>query len=115
MMMNKKTIFFIVLALASLQGYAQKARKLSFIGGARSSVFSNALSVSDTLIDTTTAKNNYGGYTLLDLGFNIQPNKQTEIMGMFRIKNNYGGFWGSGVQFDVRQLWVKGVVGNALR
>ena len=115
MMMNKKTIFFFVLALASLQGYAQKARKLSFIGGARSSVFSNALSVSDTLIDTTTAKNNYGGYTLLDLGFNIQPNKQTEIMGMFRIKNNYGGFWGSGVQFDVRQLWVKGVVGNALR
>ena len=115
MMMNKKTIFFFVLALASLQGYAQKARKLSFIGGARSSVFSNALSVSDTLADTTTAKNNYGGYTLLDLGFNIQPNKQTEIMGMFRIKNNYGGFWGSGVQFDVRQLWVKGVVGNALR
>ena len=113
--MNKKTIFFFVLALASLQGYAQKARKLSFIGGARSSVFSNALSVSDTLADTTTAKNNYGGYTLLDLGFNIQPNKQTEIMGMFRIKNNYGGFWGSGVQFDVRQLWVKGVVGNALR
>ena len=115
MMMNKKTIFFFVLALASLQGYSQKARKLSFIGGARSSVFSNALSVSDTLADTTTAKNNYGGYTLLDLGFNIQPNKQTEIMGMFRIKNNYGGFWGSGVQFDVRQLWVKGVVGNALR
>ena len=84
MMMNKKTIFFFVLALASLQGYAQKARKLSFIGGARSSVFSNALSVSDTLADTTTAKNNYGGYTLLDLGFNIQPNKQTEIMGMFQ-------------------------------
>ena len=66
MMMNKKTIFFFVLALASLQGYAQKARKLSFIGGARSSVFSNALSVSDTLAETTTAKNNYGGYTLLD-------------------------------------------------
>lgn len=78
-------------------------------------MFSNSLNVSDTIPDTTTAKNNYGGYALIDLGFNIQPNKQTEIMGMFRIKNNYGGFWGSGVQFDVRQLWVKGVLGNAIR
>jgi hypothetical protein len=36
-------------------------------------------------------------------------------MGMFRIRNEFGGFWGSGVSFDVRQLWLKGVVGNALR
>ncbi len=69
MMMNKKTIFFFALALASLQGYAQKARKLSFIGGARSSVFSNALSVSDTLADTTTAKNNYGDYFFYCVNF----------------------------------------------
>lgn len=46
---------------------------------------------------------------------NIKPNKNTEIMGMFRIRNEYGGFWGSGVSFDVRQLWIKGVVANALR
>lgn len=114
-MMNRKTILLMVFALISMQGYSQKARKLSFVGGARSSVFSNSLNVTDTIPDTSTAKNNYGGYALIDLGFNIQPNKQTEIMGMFRIKNNYGGFWGSGVQFDVRQLWVKGVVGNAIR
>jgi hypothetical protein len=42
-------------------------------------------------------------------------NKNTEILGMFRIKNNFGGFWGSGVTFDVRQLYMKGVVAKALR
>jgi hypothetical protein len=34
---------------------------------------------------------------------------------MVRIRNDYGGFWGSGVTFDVRQLYVKGVVGGIFR
>jgi hypothetical protein len=31
------------------------------------------------------------------------------------INNAFGGFWGSGVTFDVRQLYVRGVVANAFR
>ena len=34
---------------------------------------------------------------------------------MFRIRNDFGGFWGSGVTFSVRQLYLKGVVGDVLR
>ena len=60
-------------------------------------------------------KDKTGGYALVDLGVNIKPNKNTEIMGMFRIRNDFGGFWGAGVSFDVRQLYIKGVVANALR
>ena len=94
---------------------AQKDRKVSFVGGARSLMNSNSLTVNDTIPDTSTVKRKNGGYALLDLGVNIKPNKNTEIMGMFRIRNEYGGFWGAGVTFDVRQLWIKGVLTNALR
>ena len=94
---------------------AQKDRKVSFVGGARSLMNSNSLTVNDTIPDTSTVKRKNGGYALLDLGVNIKPNKNTEIMGMFRIRNEYGGFWGAGVTFDVRQLWIKGVLANALR
>ena len=56
-----------------------------------------------------------GGYALVDLGFNISPNKNTEILGMIRINNKYGGFYGAGVAFDVRQLWVKGIIADVVR
>ena len=53
-----------------------------------------------------TAPKRAGGYALLDLGIKINPNSNTEVMGMLRINNEYGGFWGGGVTFDVRQLYV---------
>ena len=56
-----------------------------------------------------------GGYALIDLGVNILPNKNTEILGMIRIKNQLGGFYGAGVTFDVRQLYVKGIISNVVR
>lgn len=95
--------------------FAQKKRTIDFIGGARSFISNNEIIVRDSLPDTVSIKRNTGGYALIDLGVQIRPNKNTEIMGMFRIRNNYGGFWGAGVTFDVRQLWLKGVVGNVLR
>jgi hypothetical protein len=113
--MPKKLIIILVLLIAGKCTYAQKERKVNFIGGARSYTSTSQLSVTDSIPDTTTIKNTAGGYALIDLGVNIKPNKSTEIMGMFRIKNNFGGFWGAGVEFDVRQLWIKGVIANAVR
>ena len=94
---------------------AQTPKKVDFIGASRTYITNNQLVVKDSLPDTTSVKRNTGGYSLIDLGVNIKPNKTTEILGMFRIKNAYGGFWGSGVDFSVRQIWVKGIIGNALR
>ncbi len=107
------TVAAFVLCIATAQ--AQQKRTVQFIGGARSFMANNQISVQDTIPDTTTVKRNTGGYALLDLGVNIKPNKNTEILGMFRITNNYGGFWGSGVTFGVRQLSLKGVVGDVVR
>ena len=93
--------------------YGQKGKKVQFVGGARSLMSSSTFS-SDPSDTITIAKSN-GGYALIDLGVKINPNKDTEILGMFRIRNDFGGFWGSGVSFDVRQLYVRGVAANLLR
>ncbi len=113
---------FLIISLMALigqgvQAQSQKERKVTFVGGARSSMTDNHMMVSDTTLvnDTTTALRNQGGYALIDLGVRIMPNSQTEILGMFRIRNGFGGFWGSGVSFDVRQLYVKGIIAHAIR
>jgi hypothetical protein len=114
--MKRKISILLLVLLASQISYAQKDRKVTFVGGARSIMTNNNLMVTDTLqADTTTAKRNTGGYALVDLGINIKPNKSTEILGMFRIRNAFGGFWGGGVTYDVRQLFIKGVIANAVR
>ena len=66
---------------------------MQFVGGARS-IISNADFSSDQE-DTVTSRKNSGGYALIDLGFKINPNASTEILGMVRIKNAFGGFWGT--------------------
>ena len=65
--------------------------------------------------DTTTLPRENSGHVLADLGMNVRPNDQTEVQAMIRVRNDYGGFWGSGVSFDVRQLTVKGLINNRFR
>lgn len=92
----------------------QETRKITFVGAARAQFYSdnyNSYYQEDTV---TTPKLNSGN-TLVDLGVNIRPNQQMEIQGMVRVRNDYGGFWGAGVSFDVRQLYVKGVAGGIVR
>lgn len=110
-----QSIALVALVLFTTSVSAQKKRTIDFVGGARSFISNNKISAQDSLPDSVSIKRNTGGYALIDLGVDIRPNKHTEIMGMFRIRNNYGGFWGAGVTFDVRQLWLKGVIGNVVR
>lgn len=93
--------------------YGQTGKKVQFVGGARSVLASSSFESDPS--DSVTIAKSAGGYALVDLGIKINPNKNTEILGMFRIRNDFGGFWGSGVTFDVRQLYVRGVAGNVLR
>ena len=46
---------------------------------------------------------------------NIRPSEDLEIQGMVRIRNDFGGFWGAGVTFDIRQLYLKGVLNKVVR
>lgn len=105
-----------VAVAASLSSNAQtEQRKVTFTGQARGLFYGDDLHQSVEERDTVTARKLNSGHVMVDLGVNIHPNKNTEIQGMVRIRNDYGGFWGSGVTFDVRQLYVKGVVGGIFR
>lgn len=108
--MNSKLL--IIAGLICITSYGQEGKKVQFVGGARSLVSHSNFTSED---DTVTAPKSTGGYALIDFGVKINPNANTEIMGMVRIKNEFGGFWGGGVSFDVRQLYVKGVAANAVR
>jgi hypothetical protein len=106
-------LLILVLVLTSNVVLAQR-KKFQINGAARGYYFINQLNIDDDLDSITTRKANYG-HTLLDLGVSVFPNENTEVLGMFRIRNELGGFWGGGVSFNVRQLTLKGVAGNVLR
>ncbi len=108
-----KYVLLLILSVLYTGAFAQSGKKVQFIGGARSLIsHSNFTSEQE---DTITAPKSTGGYALMDLGIKINPNANTEVLGMFRINNAFGGFWGGGVTFGVRQVHVKGVAGNFLR
>lgn len=89
--------------------------KFSVNGAARSIFFLDALEQDLITPDTITPAKSNAGHALVDLGINVRPDDNIEVQGMIRIRNDFGGFWGSGVTFDVRQLYVKGVLKNIVR
>ena len=107
-----RILYILIGLLFGLKSFAQNEKKVQFMGSARSVINNRNIQVNG---DTVTAKRKMDGYALIDLGVNIFPNKNTEILGMVRIKNELGGFYGANVGFDVRQLYVKGIISKAIR
>jgi len=108
----KYILIILSITICSFSGLAQNGKKVQFVGGARSLITNSNFNSEG---DTTTVPRSSGGNTLLDLGFKINPNANTEILGMVRINNEFGGFWGGGVSFDIRQLYVRGVAADIVR
>lgn len=90
-------------------------KKFTLNGMARTLSFMDNLSEDLPEPDTITAPKSLSSHTLVDLGLNVRPGENIEIQSMVRIRNDFGGFWGSGVTFDVRELYVKGVVKDIVR
>jgi hypothetical protein len=115
----KKNIHLLLLFVAiigfGISGSAQEQKKITFIGAARALYYGDDLQQETEPADTITVPKLNSGHVMVDLGMNIRPNRNTEILGMVRVRNDYGGFWGSGVTFDIRQLYVKGVIGGIVR
>lgn len=109
----KQRLIILFVALLPLATMAQR-EKFQINGAARGYYFGNDLDISEDLDTITTRKANYG-HTLLDLGVSVFPNENTEVIGMFRIRNELGGFWGGGVSFNVRQLTLRGVAGGIVK
>ncbi|MBK7442895.1 MAG: hypothetical protein IPI65_15590 [Bacteroidetes bacterium] len=45
----------------------------------------------------------------------IRPGENIAIQSTVRIRNDFGGFWGSGVTFDVRGIICKRVIKDIVR
>lgn len=112
----KKLKYITVIALMVLMAFQANGqqKKIWISGAARGVLYGDDYSTPSEN-DSLTAKKLQSGHAMVDLGVNIQPNDQLLIKGMVRIRNDYGGFWGSGVSFDVRQLYIKGILGGFLR
>ena len=55
----------------------------------------NSTSIDGSILDsdTTTARNLQDGEFLLDVAVNAQPNDKTEVQGILRLRNEFGGFF----------------------
>ncbi len=115
MRITTKTIALLLAAGLFQTVQAQDEKKITFTGMARGLYYGDKLTQDSSEPDTVTAPKLNSGHVMVDLGVNIRPNKNTEILGMVRVRNDYGGFWGSGVTFDVRQLYIKGVIGGIFK
>jgi hypothetical protein len=114
MKINYIALFVSIILVETTAMAQQEVRKITFTGAARAQFYSDHYQ-SQNEEDTVTVPKLNSGNTLVDLGINMRPNPQMEIQGMVRVRNDYGGFWGAGVSFDVRQLYVKGVAGGIVR
>ena len=92
----------------------QENNKVWFDGFSRS-LFTRDAVTENVFQDTVSARNTSNGYNLLDLNTHVNPSENIEIFSQIRIKNQFGGFFGSGTSIDVRQLRAKGVINNKIR
>ena len=115
LMRRNVKLFCLISGMMPAMLFGQTAEKVTVNGAARAVFFADELSQDLNIADTVTAPKENSGHTLVDLGVNIRPIEDIEIQGMVRVRNDFGGFWGSGITFDVRQLYVKGVIADIVR
>ncbi|HAE12909.1 MAG: hypothetical protein H6548_03205 [Chitinophagales bacterium] len=108
-------IFCTLLCLSTAVQAQQTTPKFTVNGAARSIYFADVLEQELAEPDTVTPPRQNSGHALADIGVNIRPSEDLEIQGMVRIRNDFGGFWGAGVTFDIRQLYLKGVLNKVVR
>lgn len=65
--------------------------------------------------DSVSPRRQVDGEFLLDLQINAQPNDKTEVQSILRLRNEFGGFFGAGMSVEVRELWARGIIANALK
>ncbi len=107
-------IVFVAFFLYDISLHAQSRENIWFDGLSRSYFARDAVD-NETIDDTISARNTSNGYNLLDLNTHVNPIDDIEIFAQLRIRNSFGGFFGSGTEINVRQLKAKGVINNKIR
>ena len=91
---------------------AQNSTNKVWFDGLSRTYFARDAFDSSELQDTLNSRNSSSGYNLVDLNTHVNPTKDIEIFAQLRVRNEFGGFFGSGTSIDVRQLRASGVINN---
>lgn len=88
---------------------------IRFNGQGRTIMTQTGIDGQVTETDSTTIDRLTDGEFLLDLAINATPNKTSEVQTILRLRNEFGGFFGSGQAVEVRELWARGIIAGALK
>jgi hypothetical protein len=107
--LNTILITLIVCSFSTIVKAQKKEEKIWFSGFARSYY---ARDVHENKGDTLYPRNSSNGYNLVDLNTHVNPIDNIEIFAQLRVRNQFGSFFGSGTNIDVRQLRASGTINN---
>jgi hypothetical protein len=108
-----RNILGLVLICSTFAVQAQN--KVSFNGAGRMLIDHGEIGGDLIDTDSTTSRKEMRGLALFDLGINIRPNEVTEIRAVTRVENDIDGFWGAGIQFQLRELYAAGVAADVVK
>ncbi|MFT5166238.1 MAG: hypothetical protein ACI8P3_001469 [Saprospiraceae bacterium] len=114
-------LIFQVNFLAAQDGSAlatekeEEGKKLRFNGLGRTIMAQTEIDGAILDADSSTVVSQTDGEFLLDLAINATPNKTSEVQAILRLRNEFGGFFGSGMSVEVRELWAKGIIADAVK
>jgi hypothetical protein len=119
--MGKTTRYYLPLLLAiwvSLPTQAIRSQsstdKVWFNGLGRAFFAQDQLKGDVLSQDSTTARSSNGGHMLLDLNVHVNPSPKLEISSLVRFRTEFGGFWGSGTSVQLRQMYLRGILGKGI-
>lgn len=102
-------------AIQSIDAQIKLGKKSWLSAYSRSIQYADTYGSDAAVEDSLTSRKKYSGHTLVDLVTNIQPNENTYINATLRVRNDHGGFWGSGATFDLRTLYIRGIIANVIQ
>ena len=115
--MNKRINIFLIIG-AFVFAVSSKAQTTFYLDG-----YGRALTTTDQLkgelIEGDTSgihpSKGVGGYTLFDLGLNLEKDKTFSVNAILRARNEFGLFWGDGTSLEFRQLRLEGIIGKGVK
>ena len=113
--MNKSlNTILLIFMIFSFQSFlnAQTSNERVWFNGLARSYFSRDVLGNTT--DTLYPQNSSNGYNLVDLNVHVNPIETIEIFAQLRVRNQFGSFFGSGTNIDVRQLRASGTINKKL-
>ena len=115
--MNKRINIFLFIG-AFVAAFTSTAQTTFYLDG-----YGRALTTTDKLngelIDKDTSGNiprkGVGGYTMFDLGINLEKDKAFSANAILRARNEFGLFWGDGTLLEFRQIRLEGVISKGIK